>query len=62
MFYFYLACTCNPDGALDNFCDVNSGHCFCKEHIAGDQCDSCTEGYFGFPTCEGRNKDWIYHF
>merc|ERR1712095_155809 len=50
-------CTCNPNGAKDNYCDITSGQCFCKENFAGDLCDQCQDGFFNFPTCEDCQCD-----
>ena len=50
----HLACECNPEGSEDNFCNVDSGHCYCKtNNIAGDNCEKCAETFFGFPNCQG---------
>ena len=45
---------CNPEGSENNLCNVDTGHCYCKRSIEGDNCDQCIEGYFGFPTCQGN--------
>ena len=51
-----IACVCNPEGSEDNFCNVDSGHCYCKtNNIAGDNCEKCAETFFGFPNCQGMN-------
>ena len=50
----FLGCGCNSEGSRDQFCDVDSGHCFCNEHVDGDKCDKCDHSYFNFPNCEGR--------
>ena len=48
----HLACECNPEGSEDNFCNVDSGHCYCKtNNIAGDNCEKCAETSSGFPNC-----------
>ena len=44
---------CNPDGSENNLCNVDTGHCYCKRSIEGDNCDKCIEGNFGFPNCQG---------
>ena len=49
--YFFLACDCNPDGSVNHLCDDN-GKCTCNEHVVGDKCDSCAEGYANFPDCD----------
>ena len=49
----FLACMCNPDGSENNLCNVDTGHCYCKRSIEGDNCDKCIEGNFGFPNCQG---------
>ncbi|XP_053315134.1 usherin [Spea bombifrons] len=36
-------CTCNAAGAVNNSCDVVTGHCFCKQFVRGFTCDRCVE-------------------
>ena len=49
-----LECTCNLLGSEDNKCNVESGHCYCKEKfINGHNCEKCIDGYFSFPNCQG---------
>lgn len=43
---------CNPEGSEDNFCNIDSGHCYCKTNVAGHDCDQCVDGSFGFPECQ----------
>ncbi|XP_071807655.1 laminin subunit alpha-2-like isoform X1 [Asterias amurensis] len=31
---------------------LNPGDCFCKTGYAGQRCDQCARGYFGYPTCQ----------
>ena len=49
--YFFLACDCNPDGAVNHLCD-DYGKCTCNEHVVGDKCDSCATGYGDFFACD----------
>ena len=44
---------CNAEGSENNLCNVDSGHCYCKPNIGGDNCEKCIDGFFGFPTCQG---------
>ena len=56
-----LVCECDQDGTIK--CN-NDGICECKDNIVGDKCNSCMEGYFKFPNCEG-NSDvlvWFWFF
>ena len=46
------ACNCHPIGALDSFCEVQTGQCNCQENAYGRQCDECQPGYWNFPNCE----------
>ena len=41
-------CGCNRDGSA--LCN-SIGQCECKENVAGEQCDACKPGLFGFPEC-----------
>ena len=58
---------CNAEGSENNLCNVDSGHCYCKPNIGGDNCEKCIDGFFGFPTCQGMfshyllNLDGIHH-
>ena len=52
--WIVLDCECNNDGSTSNDCNVENGHCDCiNDNIIGDKCDSCREGYFNHPDCEG---------
>ena len=42
------------DGSVDNVCDVTTGECNCKENIIGDVCDEAADGWWNFPTPEGK--------
>ena len=46
---------CDARGTVDNSdsCDGN-GVCTCKENVEGDKCDTCSAGYYNFPTCTGK--------
>ena len=45
---------CHPEGSIGISCNQSSGQCFCKNHIAGVNCDQCEPGYFGFPHCQRK--------
>ena len=34
-------------------CDKATGKCVCKADVAGDNCDMCPDGLYGFPDCQG---------
>ena len=53
LIFWILACMCNAEGSENNLCNVDSGHCYCKPNIGGDNCEKCIDGFFGFPTCQG---------
>ena len=42
------------DGSVDNVCDVTTGECNCKENIIGEVCDEAADGWWNFPTPEGK--------
>ena len=56
--FHIIECACNAEGAVDNNCDVATGHCFCHSNVVGDSCDACVIGTFNFPTCEGNWGCW----
>ena len=46
-------CGCNQEGSHSLTCQQDTGKCFCKPNIVGDNCDQCYEGYFNHPHCQG---------
>lgn len=43
-------CQCHPSGIMpgtENFCDSVTGHCHCKLHVGGRDCDQCIGGHYG---------------
>ena len=42
------------DGSVDNVCDVTTGECNCKPNIIGELCDEVEDGWWNFPTPEGK--------
>uniref|UniRef100_A0A3Q4AIW5 Laminin, alpha 1 n=1 Tax=Mola mola TaxID=94237 RepID=A0A3Q4AIW5_MOLML len=59
------ACGCNQSGSLTESCD-EMGRCQCEEGIAGDKCNRCSRGYYGFLsngcTVISLTSDWLIHF
>ncbi|XP_036862294.2 laminin subunit alpha-5 isoform X1 [Manis javanica] len=43
-------CSCESD-FTDGTCEDLSGRCYCRPNFSGEQCDSCAEGFLGFPSC-----------
>ncbi|XP_016088609.1 laminin subunit alpha-5-like [Sinocyclocheilus grahami] len=38
----------------DGTCEDLTGRCYCKPNYTGENCDTCAEGYEGFPECYQR--------
>ena len=51
--FLLSGCTCNAEGSENTACDT-AGKCTCKANVIGRDCDSCEEGYYGFPDCQGK--------
>ncbi|KAK3546887.1 hypothetical protein QTP86_003815 [Hemibagrus guttatus] len=45
-----LVCTCDPRTSIDSSCNA-AGQCHCKPNYSGPRCESCTPGYYSYPTC-----------
>ncbi|CAI9728190.1 laminin subunit alpha-like [Octopus vulgaris] len=50
-------CECNQIGTENRVCQIPRGNrgqkqCPCKPNYTGIYCDSCQQGYFGFPDCK----------
>ena len=56
--FLFVACDCNINGTLGKICQVSGGQCPCKPNYAGRNCDVCALGYFNFPTCERKCKEF----
>lgn len=54
-------CQCYPPGTLEHDdgriapCDQLTGHCACKPHVIGRNCDKCEEGYYHIMSGEVRS-------
>ncbi|XP_014218984.1 laminin subunit gamma-1 isoform X2 [Copidosoma floridanum] len=55
-------CQCYPPGTLEAGenrqagvapCDQLTGHCYCKPHVIGRNCDKCEDGYYNIRSGEG---------
>ena len=57
----YLDCKCDSEGSIGNNCDYD-GKCTCaNENVIGDKCNSCADGFYGFPQCtQGRQLCKIF--
>ncbi|XP_072507510.1 laminin subunit beta-2-like isoform X3 [Notamacropus eugenii] len=44
-----LSCRCDPRGTVpgDTPCDSNSGDCYCKRFVTGQNCDQCLPEFWG---------------
>uniref|UniRef100_A0A3P9HSY5 Laminin subunit gamma 2 n=1 Tax=Oryzias latipes TaxID=8090 RepID=A0A3P9HSY5_ORYLA len=48
-------CNCHPTGAISPTCD-SKGRCSCKDGVAGEKCDRCTNGIMGLNGCSSRRQ------
>ena len=44
----FLACKCNPGGALYGNCDKRNGKCQCRKNIGGTRCDRFDQSFSSF--------------
>ena len=51
--FCFKGCNCDVHGSNGNTCDEN-GVCSCKSNVINAKCDSCEDGFFNFPICEGK--------
>ena len=51
-FMSFIECNCDQDGSKSDNCD-DVGKCSCKLGFEEDKCDTCAQGFFGFPYCQG---------
>ena len=51
----FLACSCNKQGSSSTDCN-SDGDCYCKSNVINRMCNSCKNGFYGFPDCKGTIK------
>lgn len=44
-------CKCDKHGSKSNFCNYETGQCYCRTGYSGEKCNLCAAGYYGFPKC-----------
>uniref|UniRef100_A0A3Q3R682 Laminin subunit alpha 3 n=1 Tax=Monopterus albus TaxID=43700 RepID=A0A3Q3R682_MONAL len=42
---------CRCEERTTSGCEMGSGRCICKPQFAGENCNSCAEGYYYYPDC-----------
>ena len=42
------SCNCNPEGSVNQNCDVQFGNCTCKPNVVGKKCNQCSSKHYGF--------------
>ena len=63
-------CQCFPPGTIELDdrsvapCDQLSGHCICKPHVTGRNCDKCEDGYYEIMSEEVNSDEAFsdFHF
>lgn len=52
---FSLECKCDERGSYTDVCNVGTGQCPCLPNFKGRTCNQCADGFYGYPTCRGKN-------
>lgn len=47
-----VPCGCDFEGSTSSECESFGGQCKCKPNVVGRQCETCREGFIGFPDCK----------
>ena len=50
---FSLECDCDTTGSVDSSCDHQTGACMCLPNVAGERCERCSPGFYGFSSGTG---------
>ncbi|XP_057289958.1 laminin subunit gamma-1-like [Hydractinia symbiolongicarpus] len=48
-----VACSCDPNGSINQTCDAITGQCYCKPNVVGRTCNQCDLQYYGLSTGAG---------
>lgn len=59
--FFFLGCNCDGHGSNGVSCDVD-GVCRCWPNFDGEKCDKCREGFYNFPSCEGKITNALLYY
>lgn len=49
----FIACSCDPNGSINQTCDAITGQCYCKANVVGRTCNQCDLQYYGLSTGAG---------
>ena len=50
------------DGSTSPTCDIDNDQCDCQPFVTGKNCDTCMDGYYGFPDCHPEGIEYnSYH-
>ena len=52
---FFADCDCIQANSIGGTCNSDNGQCMCKTGYSSRRCDGCSEGYHGYPNCEGNS-------
>ena len=53
MVLLHTACSCDPVGSVNGFCEPDAGTCDCLPNMAGPDCSTCLPNFWGLAEGSG---------